>query len=83
MDGAKYLAVGRIFLEETRAAGPVPQTVEEARPWHAALMLKCAERSLAEQGASFVEWRETEPTDEVRTAYCRMAEDVLGWIRPS
>jgi hypothetical protein len=83
MDDAKYLAVGRILLEETKAALPVPQTVREARRWQAALVLKCTERARREQGADFEEWQEAEPSPEAAAAYERMTEELLEEGRPS
>jgi len=83
MDDTKYLAVGRIFLEETRAAMPMPQDVAKVRPWHAALMRKCDERSRAEQGVGFREWQEASPSERANMAYAKLAEDLLGQDRPS
>jgi len=84
MDDAKYLAVGRIFLEETKASMPVPaKLTPEARAWHAALMRRCSERSEREQGVSFAEWQNARPSPGASAAYGKMVEEILGEPGPS
>ena len=83
MDDAKYLAVGRIFLEETKASMPVPAKLTEVRAWHATFICKCSERSEREQGVSFAEWQDARPSPGGRAAYGKMVEEILGEPGPS
>ena len=83
MTNAEYLAVGRIFLEETKAAMPMPKALPEARLWRAALIRKCQERSRAEQSIEFEEWQLARPDGKTMAAYGKMAERLSGLEQPS